>query len=117
MKYGMQSPLLTAPEFQDLMDSTSFFLQKFIHGKKLEEFPFNFSFIYLIPKVATSHSFEDFRPINLVGSVYKILSRVLARRLSKYLNEVIGESQRLYQKCINEAIVLKADFKKAYDSH
>ncbi|KAL4379924.1 hypothetical protein GQ457_02G032650 [Hibiscus cannabinus] len=36
---------------------------------------------------------EEYIPISLVGCVYKLLSKVLARRLSKVLNEVIGDFQ------------------------
>lgn len=38
-------------------------------------------------------SIKDFRPISLIGSLYKILAKVLANRLSKVLNEVISKTQ------------------------
>ena len=36
---------------------------------------------------------KDFRPIRLVGSVYKILAQVLANRLKRVLDQLISKSQ------------------------
>jgi len=41
----------------------------------------NSTFIVLIPKVDNPQHLNDFRPISLVGSMYKILAKVLANRL------------------------------------
>ena len=41
----------------------------------------NASFLTLIPKKCNAINIKDFRPISLVGSVYKLLSKVLANRL------------------------------------
>lgn len=41
----------------------------------------NESSISLISKVADSQNLGDFRPISLVGCIYKILAKVLARKL------------------------------------
>jgi len=41
----------------------------------------NANFITLLPKVAGAQDIYNFRPISLVGSVYKILAKVLASRL------------------------------------
>ena len=41
----------------------------------------NASFLALIPKKNNALNIKDFRPINLVSSVYKLLSKVLANRL------------------------------------
>jgi hypothetical protein len=40
----------------------------------------NASFIALIPKKQNATNIRDFRPISLIGSVYKLLSKVLANR-------------------------------------
>lgn len=50
------------------------------------------AFIALILKRGAI-SIKDFRPISLIGSLYKILAKVLANRLSKVLNEVISKTQ------------------------
>ncbi|KAL4301914.1 hypothetical protein GQ457_10G019110 [Hibiscus cannabinus] len=79
---------------------------------------------------------EDFRPISLVGGMYKLLSKVLTRRLRSCIGQVIGDSQfafiagRQILDCsliANEAIdymfktdksgvAFKIDFQKAYDT-
>ncbi|GMJ04909.1 hypothetical protein HRI_004160100 [Hibiscus trionum] len=53
----------------------------------------NHSFITLIPKKLGVESLDDFRPISLVGGIYKILSKVLARRLKWSMDSVVSKSQ------------------------
>ena len=53
----------------------------------------NATFINLIHKVGGAVDLKDFRPISLVGSVYKILTKVLASRLRKVVGKVVGHSQ------------------------
>lgn len=48
-------------------------------------------FIYLILKKAGASKIKDFRPISLVGCLYKLLSKVLVLRL-KVLLRLILES-------------------------
>jgi len=50
----------------------------------------------LIPKVAGAVDIKDFRPISLLGSVYKILAKVLASRLRKVVGKVVGHSQHAF---------------------
>ena len=50
----------------------------------------NATFIALIPKKAAAVEIKDFRPISLVGGVYKILAKVLASRLRLVLGEIIS---------------------------
>ena len=52
----------------------------------------NASFLTLIPKKCIAINIKDFRPISLVGSVYKLLSKVLANRLRAVLDNLISES-------------------------
>lgn len=51
------------------------------------------SFIVLIPKKDEADRIRDFRPISLIGSVYKILTKVLAGRLQKVLPNIISPPQ------------------------
>ena len=67
--------------FGQFFDSSSF-------DKRL-----NASFIALIPKCASASGLNEFRPISLVGCIYKILANVLANRLRDVLDEVIGPNQ------------------------
>ena len=50
-------------------------------------------YICLIPKKVDSSKVRDFRPISLVTSLYKIISRVLSTRLKGVLADTIGEAQ------------------------
>ena len=96
----------------------------------------NASFVALIPKVRDPVKLEQYRPISLVGVMYKIISKVLAERMKKVLPAIIDECQSAFLKdrgildsvlTANEVLedlrrrrvsglCLKVDFKKAYDS-
>ncbi|XP_045791342.1 uncharacterized protein LOC123886049 [Trifolium pratense] len=96
----------------------------------------NSTFIALIPKTDSPQRLSDFRPISLVGSLYKILAKVLANRLRQVIGSVISESQIAFVKnrqildgilianeVVDEArkskkdlLLFKVDFEKAYDS-
>ena len=51
--------------------------------------PINSTFIALIPKTDNSSSFEYFRPISLCNYLYKIISKVINRRLKAILSKHI----------------------------
>jgi hypothetical protein len=95
----------------------------------------NATFVTLIPKKRNAVNIRDFRPISLIGSIYKILSKVLANRLRKVLDGLIFESQNAFVggrqtldsvlianecldsriKCRTPGVVCKLDIEKAYD--
>ena len=54
--------------------------EEFYQHSKFEK-SLNATFIALIPKKNDASNIRDFRPISLVGSLYKILSKVLANQL------------------------------------
>ncbi|KAK2637505.1 hypothetical protein Ddye_032297 [Dipteronia dyeriana] len=96
----------------------------------------NKTFIALIPKSVHPETLKDFRPINLVSSMYKILAKVLANRLKTVMDSLVDESQMAFVKnlqildsfVVAEEIIhswrkdkmggllVKLNFKKAYDS-
>ena len=39
---------------------------------------------------------KDFRPISIVGSLYKLLAKVLANRLKEVVGKVISSSQNAF---------------------
>ena len=65
---------------KDVMDFFEYF-----HWHSVFERSLNASFITLIPKKGNAVNIKDFRPISLVGSVYKLVSKVLANRLSVWI--------------------------------
>jgi len=56
----------------------------------------NSTFIALIPKVDSPMRLNEFYPISLVGSVYKILAKVLANRLQMITGSVISDCQSAF---------------------
>ncbi|KAL5717614.1 amidase [Ranunculus cassubicifolius] len=74
--------------------------------KVVDEFQFegfldwrlNHMFIRLIPKVECVENVGDFRPISLLSSVYKIISKVLPSRLKGVIGGVISQNQSAFVK-------------------
>ena len=56
----------------------------------------NATFLVLIPKKQTVEDFKDLKPISLVGSLYKILAKVLVNKIKKVLDKVISKSQNAF---------------------
>lgn len=97
---------------------------------------FSSYFVTLIPKVHSPSSLGDFRPISLLGSLYKMVAKVLASRLAPIMDKLISSNQSAFIKgrqlvdgvvAVNEIIdfarkarkdclIFKVDFEKAYDS-
>jgi hypothetical protein len=95
----------------------------------------NATFIVLIPKVESPQRLNDFRPISLVGCMYKVLAKILANRLRAVIGSVVSDAQSAFVKgkqildgilganeAVDEArrlhkemLLFKVDFEKAYD--
>jgi hypothetical protein len=96
----------------------------------------NSAFICLIPKKEQALSVNDFRPISLLHSFAKLFSKVLARRITPLMGDLISHAQSAFLKsrCIHDnylfvsnlaralhrkrkpSLLLKLDFAKAFDS-
>ncbi|GJY64455.1 RNA-directed DNA polymerase, eukaryota [Tanacetum coccineum] len=94
----------------------------------------NSSFIALIPKIPDANLVKDFRPISLIGSIYKIIAKILTNRLVGVLGGIVNEVQsafiadrqildgsfilnEVFQWCKRKkTLIFKVDFEKAYDS-
>nr|GEZ18080.1 RNA-directed DNA polymerase, eukaryota [Tanacetum cinerariifolium] len=114
---------------------------KFFHGacgenKSPGPDGFTFEFFSLIPKVQDPKFINDYRPISLIGSLYKVVTKILALRLSSVIAGLISDVKMAFllsrqildgPLVINEllswykhkkqhAMIFKVDFAKAYDS-
>jgi hypothetical protein len=58
----------------------------------------NSTFISLIPKTQGAKEVKDFRPISLMGGVYKIISKVLANRMRRVMDKIISKPQNAFIK-------------------
>jgi hypothetical protein len=58
----------------------------------------NNTFVTLIPKIKGANKLSNLRPISLVGSLYKIFSKILATRLKHVRAEVISYHQNAFIK-------------------
>ena len=56
----------------------------------------NTTFLVLIPKKGGVEDLGDFRPISLLGGLYKLLAKVLANRLKKVLGRVVSVDQNVF---------------------
>nr|GEV45267.1 cysteine-rich receptor-like protein kinase [Tanacetum cinerariifolium] len=56
----------------------------------------NSSFVALIPKVLDPKVVSDYRPISLIGSVYKVVTKILATRLSLVILDLISDVQTAF---------------------
>lgn len=92
-------------------------------------------FISLIPKRDSPQAISDYCPITLIGCLYKIISKLLARRLKEVLSSIVSPNQTAFlpkrhildgvvvvneivdfAKKTKECLILKIDFEKAYNS-
>ena len=96
----------------------------------------NHTFLVLLPKKGGVEDLGDYRPISLLGGLYKLLAKVLANRLKKVIGKVISPDQNVFikgrqildgslianevidswQKRGKKGIICKLDIEKAYVS-
>ena len=56
----------------------------------------NNTFLVLTPKKGGAEDLGDFRPISLLGGLYKLLAKVLANRLKKVIGKVVSPDQNAF---------------------
>ena len=119
----------------DMKDDILRFVSEFHRNGKLAR-GINTTFIVLIPKVENPKRLNDFRLIPLVGSLCKIIAKLLANRLRRVIGSMVSETQSVFiknrqildgilianevvdeaRKKKKELMLFKVDFEKAYDS-
>ncbi|RVW37986.1 putative ribonuclease H protein [Vitis vinifera] len=58
----------------------------------------NSTFLVLIPKKGGAEDLGDFRPISLLGGMYKLLVKVLSNRIKEVLDKVVSPDQNAFVK-------------------
>jgi hypothetical protein len=96
----------------------------------------NEAHVVLLPKTMGAASVTDFRPISLINSLAKIITKILADRLAPRLNELVSCCQNAFiqKRCIHDnflyvqnvikalhkakhpSLFIKLDISKAFDS-
>jgi len=66
-------------------------LKEFHNSGKFEK-SLHATFVLLIPKKVGAVEIEDFRPISLIGGMYKIIAKVLANKLKSVLGKIVSHS-------------------------
>jgi hypothetical protein len=107
----------------------------YLHAGQLELFHINFGEIILLPKVNEADRIQQYRPICLLNVSFNFFTKVATIRLNAVADDVVRPSQtafmqgrnildgvvtlhetvhELHSKKLN-GVLLKLDFKKAYD--
>ena len=96
----------------------------------------NMTWVTLIPKFDDACELKDYRPISMIGCIYKVVAKILAKRMRGVMDGLVGETQIAFVQArqildgaliANEAVhwlkrrkkevvLIKLDFQKAYDS-
>lgn len=111
---------------------------KFFFETGILQKEWNHTNLCLIPKIKKSVTVKDFRPISLCNVIYKIISKILVKRLKSVLSLVVSENQvvfilgrlitdniliahevfhalRTRERCANSYMAVKTDICEAYD--
>ena len=90
----------------------------------------------LVPKKVSAEDLKDYRPISLVGSLYKWIAKVLSNRLKRVMGKLVNVAQNAYvegrqnldaplivnevvdsiQKKKERGVLYVLDIEKAYDN-
>nr|GFB55027.1 RNA-directed DNA polymerase, eukaryota [Tanacetum cinerariifolium] len=115
----------------DLCEAVEYFFSNGVFPNGCNTF-----FIALIPKVTDAKHVSDYRPISLIGGIYKVVTKILANRLAMVISDIVSNNQSAFiagrhildgpfiineildwckRRC-KKVMFFKVDFVKAYDS-
>ena len=106
-----------------------------LHAGVLDLWRLNYEIIILLPKLREANNIKQYRHICLLNVIYKIITKVLTLRLTRWAGKVISKKQTAFlpgrsildgvvilQEVLHElrvkkeeGIILKLNFEKAYD--
>ncbi|XP_026384529.1 uncharacterized protein LOC113280094 [Papaver somniferum] len=129
-------PIFVISKSWDLMKHDILLVMDELYYNNSIDWRLKSTFLVLIPKVQDLEFITDFRPISLMSSINKIISKFIATRLKKVLPIIISHQQSAYvegrqimdgaiiaNECINssqrfqQAVILcKIDFQKSYNN-
>ena len=119
----------------DIVKDDIMSLFRHFHNGTLDVQRLNYGVITLLPKVSGADKIQQFRPICLLRCPYKLITKVMDRRVEVYADKLISTTQNAFVKARNimdgvlslheilnythvkrrVGIVIKLDFEKAYD--
>lgn len=128
-------PVFFFQHFWDLIKQDLIDIFNDPHQGDLDYKHINSALIVIIPKKHGASSPQEFRPISLLNSSYKIVSKVLSNRLKQVLDlydeptqsaflqnrstlDSVATAQEIVNACLHHhwpAVFLKIDFQKAFD--
>ena len=76
---------------EEVMD----FFKEFFEQKKFVR-SLNATFLEMIPNKGNVEDIKDYRPINLLGGLYKIVAKVMVNRLRRVTDKVVSPSQNAF---------------------
>jgi len=111
-------------------------IMSFFNNQTSKLHPINTANIVLLPKTQYAAALSDYRPISLINSFVKIITKLLANRLAPHMNDLVSNAQNAFikKRCIHDnfiyaqwvilllhkrrkpALFIKLDISKAFDS-
>ena len=111
-------------------------IMSFFNNQTSKLHPINTANIVLLPKTQDAAALSDYRPISLINSFVKIITKLLANRLAPHMNDPVSNAQNAFikERCIHDNFIyaqrviqllhkrrkstlfIKLDISKAFDS-
>jgi Reverse transcriptase (RNA-dependent DNA polymerase) len=121
--------------FWETINTDLFHIIKAFENHSLELSKINHTIITLIPKTSDANTIQQYRPISLINCSCKVISKLLANRLTPIMDQLIDHSQTTFikgrsifdniisaqeilfqvRKNKTKGILFKIDFEKAFD--